>query len=366
MQKDRELDSVTQPNISNSNNGNAQPVASSHLDTSNHLDFNATNSSSNLTLHTHPPQGHSQTHSNTPFRLQLASVKASAENNTPTSAPNNFSIGTFTARSRDETHTTREGGAGNGGADTETNTTSHTTPVKQQHRPSVRKGRSNSKEHDAVIHTQMQLSARISASSSVSVDELHLNLNVQQRALDGGDPHEEEDLDADGDDANVSEEEDIEEYEDDDDYDDESDASDSVFGDSTARRHAYMNAQSQQSLLGDHLNTLTNDEINDKEIAHLKEILGLGAKGVEGAKVAQLFVSADRFAQMTATTIQRDMELVRHMSTIQLRQKNVFTERPWTARQDGGINSRLMNNGGRGDEVYFMGMYLFPLLFVFS
>lgn len=55
-------------------------------------------------------------------------------------------------------------------------------------------------------------------------------------------------------------------------------------------------------------------------------------RGVEGAKVAQLFISADRFAQMTATTIQRDNELVRHMSTIHMRKNNVFVTRPWTSR----------------------------------
>lgn len=68
----------------------------------------------------------------------------------------------------------------------------------------------------------------------------------------------------------MNQEEYDEEEDDDDEYDDESNASDSVFGDTLTQQHTRANQGASRQL--------TNDEINEREINHLKEILGLGAK----------------------------------------------------------------------------------------
>jgi ribosomal protein L12E/L44/L45/RPP1/RPP2 len=310
----------------------------------------------------------SQPHSQTPFRLHLASLKEGSSSSQPT--PSNPGI-PLSARS--DTGSVGDAGSGPNNSSHQASTHAHTQSTPQ--RPHTgRRASERSASHPPPVHPRafsISTDTNSVASStagvgvpSVNADDIGIRMslsfdeaqgpsqpqsssrqNSSQGAPQGDEPGK---ISKQGSNSSIAyqqqsseDEEDYEEEEyvdeDDDEYDDESDVSDSVFGDGNVPPNGHASHNAGRASRNAHNNkTLSNDEINEREINHLKEILGLGAKGVEGAKVAQLFVSADRFAQMTATTIQRDVELVRHMSTIQLRQKNVFVTRPWTNRHDGG------------------------------
>ena len=182
-------------------------------------------------------------------------------------------------------------------------------------------------------------SANANTSNSAAVPKSHSIEDVEIDVIEEGedeDDDDEDDYDDFDEDGLDIDDDDYDLDDDDDDLDDESDATDSVFGEMDADDHSI------------------NLEINEREIERLGAILGQGARGPEGAKIAKLFVSADRFAQMTSTTIQSDKEMVRHMSRMALRQHDNFTQKPWTGRSDGGINSRTHH--GRGDEIYYIGI----------